>query len=199
MKKLMQILILVQLFIQIARSKNIKQDEYESDNYNGEYLEKYLKTGDQITKYPVVLIPGDGGNQLYTKLNKTTGPHYFCQLKSNDYFLLWLNLEEITPYVIDCLVDNIKLNYDNKTKTTFNTPGVDVVPKSFGNPETVEYLDTSKLSATIYFGAIVDSLVKKYGYIRGNLNFISSCFTLFKLNNLNSKNKIYKNSIYIKV
>ena len=170
MKKLIQILVLVQLLIQVAKSKNLKQNDYESDYYNSENLDEYLKTGDQITKYPVVLIPGDGGNQLYSKLNKTTGPHYFCQLKSNDYFLLWLNLEEITPYVIDCFVDNIKLNYDNKTKTTYDTPGVHVLPKYFGDPAPVEYLDTSKLSATIYFGAIVDSLVKKYGYIRGNLD-----------------------------
>ena len=93
MKKLIQILVLVQLLIQVAKSKNLKQNDYESDYYNSENLDEYLKSGDQITKYPVVLIPGDGGNQLYSKLNKTTGPHYFCQLKSNDYFLLWLNLK----------------------------------------------------------------------------------------------------------
>lgn len=121
----------------------------------------------QLTRYPVVLIPGDGGNQLYAKLNKKEAPHYFCEKKSSDYFLLWLNLEEITPLVIDCFVDNIKLAYDNKTKLTRNTEGVDVRTKDFGRPETVEYLDTNKLGVTVYFGKLVDALIAKFGYERG--------------------------------
>ena len=114
------------------------------------------------------MILGDGGNQLYSKLNKSKAPHYFCQLKSNDYFLLWLNLEEITPYVIDCFVDNMRLVFDNKTNRTYDSPGVDVRTKYFGDTGSVEYLDTTRLSATVYFGAIVDALVKKYNYVRGN-------------------------------
>ena len=33
--------------------------------------------------YPVILIPGDGGNQVEAKLNKTGGPHYFCTRHTN--------------------------------------------------------------------------------------------------------------------
>jgi lysophospholipase-3 len=134
---------------------------------NRNTYEKVPKLKDTFTKYPIVLVPGDGGNQLFSKLNKTSAPHYFCQLKSNNYFLLWLNIEEITPYVIDCFVDNIRLVYDNVTKTTQNSPGVDVLVPDFGRPEPVEYLDTTKLSATSYYAAIADAFVKKYGYVRG--------------------------------
>lgn len=120
-----------------------------------------------ITRYPVVLIPGDGGNQLHGKLNKTSAPHYFCKLQSADYFELWLNLQEITPYVIDCFIDNIRLVYDNATKRTFNREGVDIQVRGFGLTDTVEFLDSSRYSITMYFGAIANALVKKYGYVRG--------------------------------
>ena len=33
--------------------------------------------------HPVILIPGDGGTQVETKLNKTGGPHYLCTRKTN--------------------------------------------------------------------------------------------------------------------
>jgi lysophospholipase-3 len=120
-----------------------------------------------LTRYPVILVPGDGGNQLWSKLNKTKAPHYFCQLKSKDYFLLWLNLEEVPPYSIDCFIDNIRLVYDNKTKRNYDSPGVDVKIKDFGQTQSVEYLDDNRYSVTSYFGPIVDNLVKKFNYKRG--------------------------------
>lgn len=153
----------------LARSFKSKSSETVSIFYE-EYIsiQSKLKYRDgNWTKYPIVLIPGDGGNQLHAKLNKTSAPHYFCQLKTSDYFELWLNLQEITPYVIDCFIDNIRLEFDNTTKTTYNRDGVDIKIKSFGNTDTVEYLDDSKYSATMYFGAIVDTLVKKFNYVRG--------------------------------
>jgi len=122
---------------------------------------------DDIIKYPVIFVPGDGGNQLYAKLNKTSRPHYICDLTTKDYYELWLNLELITPYVIECLVDNLRLVYNNKTKMTENSPGVDILIKNFGLTDSVEYIDSSKLSITTYFGAIADALVKNAGYVRG--------------------------------
>lgn len=115
----------------------------------------------------MVLIPGDGGNQLHGKLNKTSAPHYFCKLQSADFFELWLNLEEITPYVIDCFIDNIRLVYDNQTRTSLNRQGVDIQVRGFGYTDTVEYLDSTRYSITQYFGAIAAALVKKYDYVRG--------------------------------
>jgi lysophospholipase-3 len=76
-------------------------------------------------------------------------------------------LEEVPPYSIDCFIDNIKLVYDNKTKKNFDSPGVDVKIKDFGQTQSVEYLDDDRLSVTSYFGPIVDNLVKKLNYKRG--------------------------------
>lgn len=149
-----------------SSNENLNNQRRNSDNNNNEF-NYYEYTDVNITRYPVVLIPGDGGNQLHGKLNKTSAPHYFCKLQSSDYFELWLNLQEITPYVIDCFIDNIRLVYDNDTKRTFNREGVDIQVRGFGQTDTVEYLDSSRYSITMYFGAIANALVKKYGYVRG--------------------------------
>jgi nicotinamidase-related amidase len=77
--------------------------------HSSTFIETKPTKKQEITRYPVVLIPGDGGNQLHAKLNKTITPHYICQKHSSSYFELWLNLEEITPFVIDCFVDNMRL------------------------------------------------------------------------------------------
>ena len=61
-----------------------------------------------FTPFPCTAVPGDGGNQLWATLNKTQAPHYYCELHS-ELFNLWLNIEELFPYFIDCFVDNIRL------------------------------------------------------------------------------------------
>lgn len=169
-------LILVTLVILISQIHSFEFDPAQefahAHSHHKIYIEptpKRIRTAAElnITKYPVVLIPGDGGNQLHGKLNKTSAPHYFCKLQSSDYYELWLNLEEITPYVIDCLVDNLRLLYDNQTNTSHNREGVDIMVKDFGNTSTVEFLDSSQYSITVYFGAIANALVKKYDYVRG--------------------------------
>lgn len=81
--------------------------------------------------HPVVFIPGDGGNQLEAKLNKSDVVHYICQKTTTDYFNIWLNMELLVPLVIDCWIDNIKLTYDNVTRTTRNPPGVSFLHTEF--------------------------------------------------------------------
>ncbi|XP_073652473.1 lysosomal phospholipase A and acyltransferase isoform X4 [Tursiops truncatus] len=57
---------------------------------------------------PVVLVPGDLGNQLEAKLDKPTVVHYLCSKRTDSYFTLWLNLELLLPVIIDCWIDNIR-------------------------------------------------------------------------------------------
>jgi lysophospholipase-3 len=143
----------------------LKPGENESDNF--EYKPVPPPKDLNFTRYPVILVPGDGGNQIYAKLNKSTAPHYLCKLKSSDYMLLWLSLQEVPPYVLDCFVDNMSLDYDNTTRKTTDRPGVEIKIKGFGDTDTVEYLDSSRYSLTGYFNVIVDALVKRYGHQRG--------------------------------
>ena len=53
--------------------------------------------------------------------------------------------------MMDCWVDNMILRYDTDTHTTSNNDGVEVRVPGFGNTTTVEWLDTSRRSCSLYF------------------------------------------------
>jgi lysophospholipase-3 len=114
---------------------------------------------------PVVLVPGDGGSQFEAKLDKPSSPHVWCEKKTDGWFPLWLSLELLAPYILDCTVDNLRLVYDKNTRTTINSPGVQTRQPGFGNTSSVEWLDPSQFSATSYYYHIVESLIK-LGYTR---------------------------------
>ncbi|CAH1105701.1 unnamed protein product [Psylliodes chrysocephalus] len=108
---------------------------------------------------PIVFIPGDGGAQLEAKLNKTDAVHYICQKTTNDFFNIWLNMELLVPLVIDCWIDNVKLIYDNQTRTTRNNDGVEIRVPGWGSTETVEWLDPSHAATGSYFYDISNTLM----------------------------------------
>lgn len=66
-----------------------------------------------------VLVPGDGGSQIEAKLDKPTVPHRWCTRKTDYWYSLWLNLELLAPYILDCLIDNMRyVNYIDKFLST---------------------------------------------------------------------------------
>ncbi len=91
---------------------------------------------------------------MEAKLNKTKVVHYICGKVTSGWYALWLNVEQMVPEVIDCWADNMKLIYDDKTRTTRNNDGVQTRVPGFGNSSTVEYLDSSRLSLSIYFAKV---------------------------------------------
>lgn len=112
-----------------------------------------------------IIVPGDGGSQVEAKLNKPEVIHYICEKQTADWFSIWLNLELLVPYVIDCWIDNIQLIYDNNTRTTHNSPGVETRIPGWGNPEVVEWLDPTHAGSGAYFKDIGNALVAN-GYVR---------------------------------
>lgn len=64
----------------------------------------------------------------------------------------------------------MKLNYDNITRTTKNTAGVDVLLPQWGGTESIEWIDTrpvvDRLDSGAYFHHVVQALTK-HGYVRG--------------------------------
>lgn len=69
------------------------------------------------------------------------------------------------PVIIDCWIDNIKLVYDNETRTTKNSQGVEIRVPGFGDSEPVEWLDPSHAAPGAYFKDIGNRLVE-LGYVR---------------------------------
>ncbi|GMT01912.1 hypothetical protein PENTCL1PPCAC_24086 [Pristionchus entomophagus] len=125
------------------------------------------RTSAKNAGYPVIMIPGDAGSQLKANLTgKPSTVHYACSTKTTDYFDLWLDLRSFAPILIDCWVDNMKLVFNNETKTTDNMPGVDVQVPNFGSTSAIEWLDTSQASQGRYFYDLVEALVS-WGYRRG--------------------------------
>uniref|UniRef100_A0A1B0GJS7 Putative cholesterol acyltransferase lcat/acyl-ceramide synthase n=1 Tax=Lutzomyia longipalpis TaxID=7200 RepID=A0A1B0GJS7_LUTLO len=121
--------------------------------------------GDPEKRSPVIFVPGDGGSQVDAKLDKPDVVHYICQKHTKDFFNIWLNLELLVPLVIDCWIDNVKLYYDNVTRTTSNSPGVTTRIPGWGTAETVEWLDPSHASAGSYFKDIGNALAS-VDYVR---------------------------------
>ncbi|XP_061399219.1 phospholipase A2 group XV-like [Musca vetustissima] len=113
---------------------------------------------------PVIFVPGDGGSQVEARLNKSSSPNILCA-KQSDWFNLWLNLELIVIPAVYCWVDNVKLYYDNVTRTTHNTPGVDIRIPGWGNPEVVEWIDPTHNKAGAYFRTLANMLAD-HGYVR---------------------------------
>ncbi|XP_058125353.1 phospholipase A2 group XV-like [Anopheles ziemanni] len=142
-------------------------------NHGGKYLaslkrlfkryEHLLEPGRKLS--PVIFVPGDGGSQMDAMLNKPSKVSILCQKQTTTFFNIWLNKELLLPLVIDCWIDNIRLEYDNVTRTTRNSPGVVTRVPGFGQSETVEWIDPSHASVGAYFVNIANALVSN-GYAR---------------------------------
>lgn len=115
---------------------------------------------------PVILVPGDGGSQIEAKVDKPSVVHYICSKKTDYWFDLWLNMELLMPGIIDCWIDNMRLVYDNVTRSTRNSPGVITRVPGFGSTSTVEWLDPSHRYPTGYFFDMVQAMVTSLGYER---------------------------------
>ncbi|CAF1525460.1 unnamed protein product [Adineta steineri] len=121
--------------------------------------------GDSI-RYPAIFIPGNGGSQIWARLNRTSPPpHFFCSRHSN-WFELWLDVRLLLPEVIDCFVDNMRLTYNSTTKKTSNLEGVEIQVPDFGQTSSIEFFDSSGIGYSSYFAPIIRSLVA-LGYTRG--------------------------------
>lgn len=114
---------------------------------------------------PVMMVPGYGGSQLEARLDKPSVVRYFCDHKS-DWSDVWINVKLLLPYMIDCLIDNLRLEFDHSTNTTRNTAGVEVRVKNGSSTSSVEYLNNLQISGFAYFAPIVNQLVEQLGYER---------------------------------
>ena len=73
---------------------------------------------------PLVLVNGVGGAVLRAMLHGVHSEKWWCETHTSHYETVWLNLEKILPFEKDCLMHNLILHFDNRTKTYANTTGV---------------------------------------------------------------------------
>merc|ERR1711865_1007738 len=92
---------------------------------------------------PVVMVPGLAGSVFKAKLDGAEAPHFWCSTHS-DWFVTWLNLEELVPEQKDCLLSRMDLDYNAETKAFSNAKGVELDTNvDFGGAEGVAYVDPS--------------------------------------------------------
>lgn len=111
-------------------------------------------------------VPGLGGSRLEAKLDKPSRVRFLCSKKTDTFYDIWLNVEYLAPLAIDCLSDNLRLVYNNESRTTESSPGVTVQVAGWGYTDAVEWLCRSRSSRCAYYVNLVDALVYN-GYIRG--------------------------------
>nr|XP_023697419.1 phosphatidylcholine-sterol acyltransferase isoform X1 [Paramormyrops kingsleyae] len=112
---------------------------------------------------PLILVPGNLGNQLEAKVDKPRLVHWMCYKKTDHFFTIWIDLNMFMPVGVDCWIDNIRIVYNRTTRKTSNSPGVEVKVPGFGQTYPVEFLDTNKLTG--YLHTMVQHLVNA-GYVR---------------------------------
>ncbi|VDP22223.1 unnamed protein product [Schistosoma margrebowiei] len=94
-------------------------------------------------KYPIVIIPGDGGCQAYSKLKNSTSPP----------FLVWIDLRS---QLFDLL--GLSLVYDPVTRKSRDPDSADVYFPGWGETWSIENLDSYRHSRTEYCGPMIESL-----------------------------------------
>lgn len=113
---------------------------------------------------PVVIVPGDGSNQLEARINKPSTVSPLCKKKS-DWFRLWLDAGQLLLGT-SCWADNIKLIYDEVSDSVSNNLGVETRVPDFGGTSSFEELDPSlPLHASAAFRTMISQLVSQ-GYER---------------------------------
>ena len=76
-------------------------------------------------KHPVVMIPGLAGSVIKMKLDNAPAPHYVCS-KNADWFVAWVNLEEIVQPAKDCLLARLNFTFDQATGLYHDVKGVSI-------------------------------------------------------------------------
>ncbi|KAM0949950.1 putative phosphatidylcholine--sterol O-acyltransferase [Dioscorea sansibarensis] len=121
--------------------------------------------------HPLIIIPGQGGNQLEARLNnKQYKPlKRECGAMSEDgnWFRLWMDCSILeNPLTLPCFADQMRLHYDALLDDYGNTPGVETRVPFFGSTHGFLYKDPDLLNRSSYMAILVNRL-KRIGYEEG--------------------------------
>ncbi|XP_027354932.1 lecithin-cholesterol acyltransferase-like 1 [Abrus precatorius] len=127
--------------------------------------------------HPLILVPGNGGNQLEARLTHEYKPSSFiCESwyplikQKNGWFRLWFDSSVLLAPFTQCFADRMMLHYHPQLDDYFNTPGVQTRVPHFGSTRSLLYLNPRLKLITGYMAPLVDSL-QKLGYTDGETLF----------------------------
>ncbi|XP_010478088.1 PREDICTED: lecithin-cholesterol acyltransferase-like 1 [Camelina sativa] len=123
--------------------------------------------------YPLILVPGNGGNQLEARLDREYKPSsgwcsswlYPIHKKSGGWFRLWFDATVILSPFTRCFNERMMLYYDADLDDYQNAPGVQTRVPHFGSTKSLLYLDPRLRDATSYMEHLVNALEKGCGYV----------------------------------
>ncbi|XP_062164162.1 lecithin-cholesterol acyltransferase-like 1 [Alnus glutinosa] len=120
--------------------------------------------------HPLILIPGNGGNQLEARLTSDYRPSsLYCNrwnpvVKSKDgWFRLWFDPSVLLAPFTKCFAERMMLYYDPELDDYRNAPGVETRVPHFGSTQSLLYLDPHLKHITAYMAPLVESL-EQIGY-----------------------------------
>lgn len=98
--------------------------------------------------HPLILVPGNGGNQLEARLTSDYKPSsllcnrwYPIVKDSKGWFRLWFDPSVLLPPFTKCFADRMMLYYDPDLDDFHNSPGVETRVPHFGSTQSLLYLD----------------------------------------------------------
>ncbi|XP_013593328.1 PREDICTED: lecithin-cholesterol acyltransferase-like 1 [Brassica oleracea var. oleracea] len=123
--------------------------------------------------HPLILIPGNGGNQLEARLDRDYKPSsIWCsswlnpvRKKSDGWFRLWFDVSVLLSPFTKCFNERMMLYYDADLDDYQNAPGVQTRVSHFGSTKSLLYLDPRLRDATSYMSHLVNALGKGCGYV----------------------------------
>lgn len=99
--------------------------------------------------HPLILIPGNGGNQLEARLTAEYKPSsFYCHKRWNParqnkegWFRLWFDPSVLLAPFTKCFAERMMLYYDSDLDDFRNAPGVETRVPHFGSTQSLLYLD----------------------------------------------------------
>ncbi|THG16127.1 hypothetical protein TEA_006569 [Camellia sinensis var. sinensis] len=98
--------------------------------------------------HPLIVVPGNGGNQLEARLTvEYKAPSLLCSKQpppkkdKEGWFTLWLDISVLLSQYTQCFAEQMTLYYDADLDDYRNAPGVETRVSRFGSTESMLYLD----------------------------------------------------------
>nr|CAB3264915.1 group XV phospholipase A2-like [Phallusia mammillata] len=110
---------------------------------------------------PVIIIPGTGASIIEAEVKRASDDGSGCP-RHKDWFRAWLNVKEMFPTRLPCLINDLRLTFDPETNISSAPAGTRTRVVGFGTASSVEYMDHSWLAYFLFnIGTNAAALIKR--------------------------------------